>query len=45
MIQYTRNFEIISSDEYQKKLQVISPIIYISEPETDKKEAVIKLEQ
>lgn len=45
MIQYTRNFEIISSDEYQKKLQVISPIIYISEPETDKKEAVIELEQ
>ncbi|MDD3569187.1 MAG: ABC transporter substrate-binding protein [Bacteroidales bacterium] len=42
MIHYTRNYEIVSADETNKKLQVISPIRYVNEPETDRKEAVLQ---
>jgi len=42
MIHYTKNYEIVSAEETNKKLQVISPIRYINEPETNRKEAVIQ---
>lgn len=43
-IKYTKNYEIVRIDD-STKLQVLNPIIYIEEPEVNKKEAVEVIEQ